>query len=77
MCWKLPGFCEADEVVVGILLDPVESAFILPGMPGYLMGSFFLNLGCNHIWKRPMWPELTVYHHRPSTEFSLPAVPWS
>lgn len=73
MCWKLPGVCEADEEVVGTLLGPLESAFILPDMLGYLVGSFFLNLGCNPIWKlgrRSMWPELTVYHDQLSTELS-------
>lgn len=52
-------------MVVGTVLDPLESTFILPGISGFLMASLFLNLGYNRIWRPArvsVWPELTKYY---------------
>lgn len=50
-------------MVVGIVLDPLELTFVLPGMSGFLMGSVFLSLGYNRIWRLArgsVWPELMM-----------------
>lgn len=52
-------------MVVGTVLDPSELTFILPGVSGFLMGSLFLNLGYNRIWRLArgsVWPELTMHY---------------